>query len=164
MLTAVSVPAWAEESGQTEKTNKIHISSDNFTLNNELNTAEFFGNVVATQENSEIRSENLTITYKKNTGDTEKSNETAQSIEKMTATGNVRIKFDNHIATTDEAVYISEKKILTLNGPGSTVKSGDDFITGEKITFYRESGKVEVDSGLGQRVEAVFHSKESGLD
>jgi hypothetical protein len=42
-----------------------------------------------------------------------------QSLEKLVATGNVEIKFDNRLAVARQAVYITAQRMLILTGPGA---------------------------------------------
>jgi lipopolysaccharide export system protein LptA len=88
----------------------------------------------------------------------------AQSLEKLVATGNVEIKFDNRLAVARQAVYITAQRTLILTGPGASVTSGDNTITGETITFYRADGRFTVDGGSNGRVKAVILPEASGLE
>ena len=73
------------------------------------------------------------------------------------------IKFDDRVATSDRAVYMTETKILILTGPGSTIKSGNNSVTGEKITLYRDDGRIIVESGSEKQVKAIFQSGDKGI-
>ena len=81
----------------------------------------------------------------------------------MVSNGNVIIKFDDRVATSDRAVYMTETKILILTGPGSTIKSGNNSVTGEKITLYRDDGRIIVESGSEKQVKAIFQSGDKGI-
>jgi len=50
-----------------------------------------------------------------------------------------------------------------LSGNNSKIVSGNNSISGEKITLYRTTGRINVESSGGKRVEAVFYSGEKGL-
>jgi lipopolysaccharide export system protein LptA len=76
----------------------------------------------------------------------------------------VEIKFDNRLAVAQQAVYITAQRKLILAGPGATVTSGDNTITGETITFYRSDGRFTVEGGANGRVTAVILPEESGLE
>jgi lipopolysaccharide export system protein LptA len=54
--------------------------------------------------------------------------------------------------------------VLILNGPGATVSSGENTITGETITFYRADGRFTVEGGSSGRVSAVILPEKSGLE
>jgi lipopolysaccharide export system protein LptA len=140
----------------------IEITADRLISDSQHNMARFEGHVKAIQGDTTIEADHLQIHYRS-------SGEAgapvgADALSKITAKGNVRIKFDNRLAVTDEAVYITDQRILTLTGSPARVTSGKDQVTGLVITFYRDSGRIEVQGGGGKQVEAIFHSGEKGLE
>lgn len=141
---------------------RIQISADNLTVDNEAKFAEFTGNVKAQQGTNAIRSDSLRIYYKGGIGEKDKKVSGEDVIERIVATGNVKISFDDKVAVSDEAVYISEKQMLVLSGPSTKVVSGNDSIAGEKITLYRQSGKIDIEGSQKTRVEAVFYPGAKG--
>jgi len=142
---------------------KIHIVADVLTSNSEARFAEFTGNVRATQGDTVITSDRLKIFYTEGLAESKGSSSGEGAINKIVASGNVKISFDNRVATAQEAVYNSESKILVLSGPQSKIVSGTDSITGEKITYNRSDGRITVEGGRNSRVEAVFHSGSGGI-
>ena len=44
-----------------------------------------------------------------------------------------------------------------LSGDNSKVTSGNDSISGARITVYRDSNRIMIESSKAQRVEAVFY-------
>ena len=80
-----------------------------------------------------------------------------------TVNTNVKINFDNRVAVTSQAVYNTETRVLVLSGDNSRIISGKDSISGEKITLYRTTGGITVESSKDKRVEAVLYSGEKGL-
>ncbi len=140
----------------------IHITSDKLIFDNKAGYAEFMGHVKATQEESVITSDRLKIFYKKNIANKGSLSVSDESIQKIVAKGNVEIKFDNRVATAQEAVYNTETMVLVLSGNNSKIISENDSISGEKITFYRIDGRISVESGNKKRVEAVFYSGQKG--
>lgn len=143
--------------------NKIHITSDRLVTDNEAMFAEFIGNVVAIRETDVITSDRLKIFYKKGVDKKEKSAAGEEMIKKIVANGNVVIKFDDKVATAQQAVYTAETGITVLTGPDSKVTSGNNFISGEKITMYRSDDHMIVEGGKEKRVEAVFYSKDNNI-
>lgn len=146
-----------------EQPEKIHIVADRLTSDSETRFAEFIGNVRATQGETVITSDRLKIFYSENLAASKTPSTDEGAVKKIIASGNVRISFDNRIATAREAVYDSESKTLVLSGPRSKIISGSDSITGEKITYNRSDGRITVESGRDSRVEAVFHSGGGGI-
>ena len=146
------------------KNGKIHITADKLISDNEAKYTEFIGNVRATQRNTVITADKLKIFFK---GDMDNKNNPLagdETIKKIVADGNVQIKFDNRVAVTQQAVYITETRVLILSGADSKVISGDNSISGEKITIYRTDGRIKVESGQEERVEALFYTGEKGIN
>jgi len=141
----------------------IHITSDKLISDNKAGYAEFIGNVKATQDDTVITSDRLKIYYKKNIANKEPLSVSEESIHKIVAKGNVEIKFDNRVATAQQAIYNTETMVLVLSGNNSKIISENESISGEKITFYRIDGRINVESGNKKRVEAVFYSGQKGI-
>jgi len=149
-----------DAAGQKEK---IRIVADVLTSDSETRFAEFVGNVRATQGDTVITSDRLKIFYSEKLAESKTPSAGEGAIKRIVATGNVKISFDNRVATAQEAVYNTESKILVLSGSQSKITSGSDSITGEKITYNRSDGRITVESGRASRVEAVFHSGGGGI-
>ena len=153
--------AFAEEEDLKEN-KKVYITSDSMIAESEARYAEFIGNVRAVQEDTVITADRLKIFYKKVEDNSLISDE--ESIEKIVSSGNVKINFDDKVAVAQHAVYTSETEVLVLTGPNSKVTSGTNSVSGEKITIYRAEDRMTVESGIEKRVEAVFYSKEKGIE
>ncbi|MBW2604725.1 MAG: hypothetical protein JRE28_10495 [Deltaproteobacteria bacterium] len=141
----------------------IHITSDKLISDNKAGYAEFIGHVKATQGDTVITSDRLKIFFKKNFANKGPLSVSEESIHKIVAKGNVEIKFDNRVATAQHAIYNTETRVLVLSGNNSKIISENDSISGEKITFYRTDGRINVESGNKKRVEAVFYSGQKGI-
>jgi lipopolysaccharide export system protein LptA len=158
----VADPDSPEPPAYETKGKKIHITAQRLVSDAAHNNAEFVGNVRAYQGDTVITADSLKIYFG---GKAKNSNASpTQSLEKLVATGNVEIKFDNRLAVAQQAVYITAQRVLTLIGPEATVTSGDNTISGEKITFYRDSGRLTVEGGSDGRVKAVILPEDSGLE
>jgi lipopolysaccharide export system protein LptA len=138
---------------------EIKITADNLIANSKENSAEFSGNVKAVQKDTVITSDRLKIFFKSGT-DNNKENPDPDALQKIVITGNVEIKFDKRVAVTQEAVYITQGKRLVLKGPNTKITSGKDTITGEKITLFRDTGRVQVEGSRANRVEAIIYPGE----
>ena len=162
--------AYAEGSKKSSKVDQldlstkksIKITADHLEFNNKEQYAEFSGNVKAIQGNVIITA-NIIKVFLQDINKQSKSTSTDR-IKEIQAKGNVEIKIDNRVAVTEFAVYKPRYKILILNGPQSKIVSGKDFISGNKITFYQDSGKIKVERGEHKRVEAKIHSNGDGLN
>ncbi len=136
---------------------KIEISSDALTVEHGSRYAEFFGNVKVIQGDSVIKADRIRIYYKEGVGQDIKPAQSEDAIEKMVAKGNVKIRFQNRVAVTEEAVYITKTKVLMLSGDNSKITSGNDSISGARITVFTDSNRIMIESSKAQRVEAVFY-------
>ena len=142
---------------------KIHITADRLVSDGDGKSAEFIGNVRATQSATVITAKRLKIHYaqeKKKTGDSPMGS----SIERIVATGEVTIHMDDRLAEAAKAVYTTADRVLVLTGEGSRISSGENFITGSKITLERDGGNITVERGGKKQVQAVFHSDDSGME
>jgi lipopolysaccharide export system protein LptA len=138
----------------------IQIKADNLVAYNEASYAEFTGNVSAIQGTTQITSDKLKIYYSKAAENKGKKDTGEDSIKKVVATGNVVIRSENRTAYTSMAEYTPASKVVVLSGPGSKVSSGNNYVTGEKITFYVNEDRVVVERSKEKQVEAVFYSGE----
>ena len=149
--------------GYNNENKKIHITSDKLISDSKAMYAEFVGNVRAVQETNVLTADRLKIFYKKDFNNTKIENTGEESIEKIVANGNVTIKFDNKVAVTEKAEYITETGVFVLTGVNSKVTSGKNFIAGEKITLYRANDRITVESSGEKRVQAEFFAGEEGI-
>ncbi|MGB5985472.1 MAG: LptA/OstA family protein [Desulfobacterales bacterium] len=160
-----AVAAWAGNaplvSSPPDSAGRIHITSDRMIAESPDEMVEFIGNVKATQGATTITSDRLKIYYR---GSLEESGQTQDSIRKIIATGNVIIRSESRLAVTDQAEYEAEAGTIRLIGPDSKVTSGNNTVTGERITMYRDTDRVSVEKGSEKQVEAVFYSGDQGLD
>ncbi len=141
---------------------KIHISAQRLISNTTENQAEFIGDVKAWQGETSITADRLQFFF--SADNKVKGNSPTQNLEKLVATGNVEIKFDNRLAVARQAVYITAQRKLILTGPDATVTSDENTVTGQTITFYRDEGRFTVDGGDDGRVKAVILPEASGLE
>jgi lipopolysaccharide export system protein LptA len=141
---------------------KIRITADRLVADTKTGRAEFSGNVRAAQGSTVITSDRLEVLYDQaRAGDAAGGSEAA--IRSIVSSGNVVIHFDDKVATTEKAVYQSKTGIFTLTGKGTRVTSGDNTITGEKITVDRKSDRMTVESGGASRVNAIIFTGQEGL-
>jgi lipopolysaccharide export system protein LptA len=141
-----------------EKNEQIHITSDLLTTHNEEGLAEFSGNVRVVQGDTVITSDRFKIFYQDTADESERLSAGFGAVEKIIASGQVHIKFEGKEAFSDEAVYFTESQTLTLSGSNSTVISGNESISGAKITLYQSDGRIKVESNEKKRVEAIFYN------
>ena len=165
MLWSGASPAAAQEktddSALPAAQAPIRVTADKLITDTQNKTAEFIGHVSVTQDDTTITSDKLTVYYK----DTAGSNPSASTdtIVRIVAQKNVKIIMDDQVAHTQHAEYIAAQKIMILTGAGSKIISGNNSISGHKITLFREDGRMHVAGTANEPVEAFFYSNEKGL-
>lgn len=141
--------------------NPIRITADSLITDPRNKTAEFIGHVLATQGDTTITSDTLKVYYKK--GGQSGPTSGMDSIVRMVAQGMVKIVLENTIAHTEHAEYIADKRIVILTGPNSRIIDGNNSISGQKITLYRDDRRIHVAGTQNDQVEAFFYSDENIL-
>jgi lipopolysaccharide export system protein LptA len=136
--------------------NKVHIKSDILIASSTENLAEFKGHVRATQGSTVITCEQLKLFFKKGTLTEGKSNPGDNSIERIIATDNVKIRMENRVAFAEHAEYTLSNEKIILTGNPAKVSSGNTFITGNKITMWLD-GRIQVEGKKGDQVESIIY-------
>ncbi len=158
LASAWMLPCFAQdEPGIASDEKRIRITSDLLTTDDEKGYAEFSGNVRAVQGTTVILSDSLRVYYKESADGGKKLAGSAGAVEKIIASGNVKINFEDKTAVSDKAEYMTETQVVVLSGESTKVTTPDESISGAKITLYRADGRVKVESGEGKRVEAIFY-------
>lgn len=159
-LVAMGTAMAADAVGDGAAAEPIRITADRLVSDSNKRTAEFSGKVKAVQGQTIITADRLKLTYK----DGQRDNTETESIDTIEAQGQVHITFDNRVAVSEKAVYTTVDRKLVLSGPNSKITSGQDVITGSRITFYRDAGRVEIVGDAENQVKATIHSDQSGLN
>jgi lipopolysaccharide export system protein LptA len=159
--------SWAQKDAKEAKpaadADRIHITSDRLISDNKDKTAEFIGNVKATQGDTVIVSDRLKVYYGENSKDKDTKEDTA-TLKRIVATGSVNIQMEDKVAVSEQAVYNAKTRVLVLTGQNSKITSEDNSVSGEKITLYRTEDRMVVEGSPKERVEAVLYSKDQGLN
>ena len=147
-----------KNTSQTDE--KIQIVADKLITNSAEKLADFMGNVRASQGSLVITSERLRIYYRDDPGRNKDQTGGQESIQRVVASGNVQISSEKYKAETDQAEYDPDTQVLVLTGENSTVTSGKNILTGSKITVFRKTGQIKVESSPHKRIKAVFYPEE----
>lgn len=164
LVCAIANAAPPPPAGEASAAQPVHILADNLLVDTETRSAEFSGNVRASQEGTVIQSARLKVYYEKGAVSDSSTPAGQQSVRKIVASGNVRIEFDNRVAVAEQAVYTSYDRVLTLSGKQVTVTSDNNTIAGEKIIIHRDDGRMIVEGGSKKRVEAVLTPGKNGVN
>ncbi|MFO7837955.1 MAG: LptA/OstA family protein [Desulfosalsimonadaceae bacterium] len=149
---ACAEPAAGQNSAS--QADKVHVRADKLVSLRESNYIHFIGNVDLEIENTRIQSDDLKAYYKQMPK--EGRDMGGKNIEKIVATGNVRIDMEKRRATCEKAVYRTKTQRLVLTGESVKIKSEGNLISGGKVTFNRKTGEITVDGDTEQRVNAVI--------
>ena len=152
----VSKPNTVYSQTQTEAGNVLlYIVSDKMIAKKDTSMVEFIGNVKVTRDDSIILANSIKIYFADD--NTDKNSPAQSNIEKIISIGNVRYTAGDQKAFADKAVYTAHDEILVLTGKSPKLITGSSFVTGKKITLFRNQDKVIVESDGTKRVEAFFN-------
>lgn len=147
VLFLCAAGALAAPAVRTDRSNlPITVKSDELSADNRGKVAVFSGKVVARQGDVTIFADKLTVRYGDEKG----------SVERIEASGNVRIVQQNRTGSADHAVYENSAGRIILTG-SPRVSQGGDMISGKSITYFIDEEKSVVSGGEGSRVEAVIN-------
>jgi lipopolysaccharide export system protein LptA len=119
-----SAPAAPGEDG-------IFLKADKIEFGSESSSARYIGNVIITitQEETVVTADNVEVFFKENSGsgsslDGDATGEMQDSIDKIVATGSVRIVSTDIVANADKAVYDPAAGSLIMTGDQATIVRG----------------------------------------
>jgi lipopolysaccharide export system protein LptA len=108
----------------------VKITSKTMEADNKRNMVTFKGDVVVKQEDIVIFSDTMKVSYEPKGG-----------INKVEASGNVKMSQENRIATGKKLVFYNpEQKIVMTGSP--KIWQGDNLISCEKVTVLLEDNKI----------------------
>jgi len=143
--------------------NPFVITADMLIVDSDHHVAEFKGNVKVIQGDMEITAHRIQLIFREDQVKENRLKADEASIQQIIAYDTVTIKLDNAIALTHQAVYNTEGKVLVLSGGNSQIIMNENTISGTRITFYRDEGRLMVEGENSERVNAVFHSGEKEI-
>ncbi len=129
----------------------VSVTSERLEADDKLHQVRFIGNVVARQGDVVIYAGELVLIYP----------ESGRDIDRIEASGSVRIVQGNRVATGEKASFFNKERKIVLTG-SPRVYQGDDFLEGDEIIVLLDEQKSIVKSDHGSRVNAVFHPKGEG--
>jgi len=110
------------------------------------NLGTFEGNVLAVDPRMTVRADKMTVFFGGTNVVTSAGTNTTRTVQKIIAEGAVVMTTpDNKITHSDDAVYTAEDGKVVLTGH-PRAESSDGVVTGNRITFWRDSQKMDVES------------------
>ena len=158
----------------SDNKNPIITTADTLELDNKNKTATFTGNVVAKQEQKGkepiiIHCDKMVIysseeSGKKPSPSQSKGNEgknlnQQNQVDKIVATGQVKVVQGKNVATGESAVFTNVDQRIVLSGKAEFWQ-GKNLIKGEEITVWIKEDRALVTSKGSNRVRAVIYQEE----
>jgi len=141
-LTLLAHPAWAQQ--------KVEITADLFTVDENTREAVFTGNVVVIHPTVKVWADKVVAIYGE--GGT-------SDIESFVATGSVRLLTTDQDATGDTAVFTPGDQMLRLTGNVMVTNSGGTIGAGELVVNLDTNVSTFTNKADGGRVTGVFTSQ-----
>ena len=148
-----------EQPGTSKTSPPVHIQAAELQADYDAGWAEFRGSVRATRDNMVITSDTLRIYFDRKPRSAASTSDVQGSITKIVARSNVKITFEDAVATTEVATYDTRTQMLVLSGERARLVQGDNSITGSTIVLHRQDGQVQVEGNDRSRVRALIQSK-----
>ncbi len=130
---------------ELDRNQPIEITSQRLEVLQQQRQSIFSGDVVAQQGDMTLRAETLIAFFQKD----------QNQIERLEATGNVRVIQLDRMATAEKATFYQLEEVLTLSGQAE-VKQGENSIFGDEITLFLKENRSLVESSTHGRVKAVI--------
>ncbi len=145
---------------------KLHVTSDKMIALQDSSMVEFIGNVRATRGESIILADSIKIYFyssdqKPKDASDQKKDGRQVNVEKIVSTGNVEYTEGERKAFADKMVYTTANEILVMTGNAPRLLTGKSWITGKKITLFKQNGRAMVESDGTNRVEAFFDPEDN---
>jgi len=153
-----AAPALGQFSNAHDTALPIEIAADALEVQQEKQIAVFSGNVDAQQGNMKLRAEKLWVHYQGNTG-----SDTAQTISKIDAQGQVFFSSGDETAEGDQGTYDVDNGVIVLTGRVVLTQSGS-VIKGNRVVLDLNTGKSTMDGGAASgdgRVRGLFVPRRS---
>ena len=135
------------------KDKPIKITANQLEADNNTKKIVFAGEVRAIQDDIVIDCQTLTVTY---VGEGDEKGE--QSIQRITAEGNVIITQQKRTITGERAEYFrQEEKIVVTGNP--IAKEENNQIKGSRIIYFIKEKRSIMEGSESKQVEAIFFPK-----
>jgi len=158
-LSAPALSAGPQEKAQKKSPGPMVIKSKTLEADDKKKQVTFAGDVEAKRDDFTVLCEKMVVFYKESSEQKETETVSA-SIDRIVATGKVKIiRADGGVATGEKAVYYQKDEKLVLTGK-PVVKQGEDFVEGDVITLFLKEDRSIVESDKDKKVRAVIFPKQ----
>ena len=148
VLAGVSTMAVTQSGAQAlaghDSNAPVHTEADHIELQDKQNRAILSGNVVVTQTDLRMTSARTVVNY---------SQGNSVQLQRITASGGVKVTRGDEVATGDTAIYDFNKRIITMIGNATIKRANGDTLHGGRFIIDLKSG---VSQATGGRVSGTF--------
>ncbi len=141
-----------------ETSETIVIESNSFEIDNKHNIITFTGDVDAKKDQFMLQCQKMLVYYK-NPPNQEGTETKDVSIDKIIATGGVKIQRPDGEAMADKAVYHQDDEKVVLSGK-PIIKRGNDIVEGKTITLFLQENRSIVEGSENNKARAVLFPKD----
>jgi lipopolysaccharide export system protein LptA len=150
---------WKSKNNIVDRDLPIQITSDRMDAYDDKGMVVFDGNAVAIQGERTITANTITLFYKKKPEGSGPLVATEGpkngDLDKIEAKGNVRITQGERIVTGKEAIFLQDEQKIIVKG-NAVLKEGKNEIRGAQVVVYLNENRGVVESGPGERVNAIY--------
>jgi lipopolysaccharide export system protein LptA len=141
----------------------ITVAADRLEYDYKANVVVYRGDVLATQGDTKVRSDTLTVTLAaRDDQAADPSAAKGQRLQQIVAVGKVRIDNGTRWATGGRAVFEQGSRTLVLTET-PVLHDGSNEVAGDRVIVYLDENRSVVEGGR-KRVKAVIYpSKDAGL-
>lgn len=144
LMVLWAAPVWCATQDAVPQ-GPIDITADRLDVDEQSGKAVFSGQVVIKQGDMTVYAEKI-IVYRDGT---------SEQIEKIEASGGVRVVQLNRVGTAQTAIFFQQEEKLVLSGD-ARIQQGANLVSGEEIIIFLKDNRSLVKSGEDGRVRAVF--------
>ncbi|MDB5668695.1 MAG: hypothetical protein JWL74_1645 [Alphaproteobacteria bacterium] len=130
------VPGSALENHNTNA--PVDVAADRIEVQDRIDRAIFSGNVDVRQGDLRLNSERITIAY---------SSQGGIDIDRIDATGGVRLTSPSETASSESAIYDLNERIVTMMG-NVVLNQGRNTVRGGRLVLELDTGRVVMDGGV----------------
>ena len=161
-FTGVSGKELNPKKNLVDRNTPIQITSDRMDAYNDKGMVVFDGNAIATQGDRTIRSETITLFYKKKAESGEKGDAADirknSDLDRIEGKGKVRVTQGERVATGNEAVYLQDAQKIIIKG-NAVLSEGKNVIRGEQVVVFLNENRGEVINPGGRVSATIFPSE-----
>jgi lipopolysaccharide export system protein LptA len=142
----------------------IVVTADTLEYDYKTNVVVYRGDVIATQGDTKVRSDTLTVTLaaQKDSDPPETAKKSDQRLQEVVAVGHVRIDSGTRWATGGRAVFEQGARTLVLT-ENPVLHDGANEVSGDRVTVYLDENRSVVEGGRRRVKATVFPSQDGGL-